>query len=104
MMFEKYDAYKDSGESWIGLIPKHWEIIKLKHLFNEKRHKKNMSLNSGSISFGEVIYKDDEKITEATKASYQEVLKGEFLVNPLNLNYDLIRACHQLSQRIVDAK
>ena len=89
-MFEKYDAYKDSGESWIGLIPKHWEIIKLKHLFNEKRHKKNMSLNSGSISFGEVIYKDDEKITEATKASYQEVLKGEFLVNPLNLNYDLI--------------
>ncbi|WP_213070456.1 restriction endonuclease subunit S [Acinetobacter johnsonii] len=90
MMFEKYDAYKDSGESWIGLIPKHWEIIKLKHLFNEKRHKKNMSLNSGSISFGEVIYKDDEKITEATKASYQEVLKGEFLVNPLNLNYDLI--------------
>jgi type I restriction enzyme S subunit len=89
-MFKKYDAYKDSGEGWIGLIPEHWEIVKLKHLFNEKRHKKNMSLNSGSISFGEVVYKDDEKITEATKASYQEVLKGEFLVNPLNLNYDLI--------------
>ena len=25
----------------------------------------------------------------ATKASYQEVLKGDFLVNPINLNYDL---------------
>ena len=36
-MFEKYDAYKDSGESWIGLIPKHWEIIKLKHLLLIKK-------------------------------------------------------------------
>lgn len=89
-MFNKYDAYKDSCEGWIGLIPNHWEVFKLKHLFTEKKHKKNMSLNSGSISFGEVVYKDDEKITEATKASYQEVLKGEFLLNPLNLNYDLI--------------
>ena len=89
-MFKKYDAYKDSCEGWIGLIPNHWEVFKLKHLFTEKKHKKNMSLNSGSISFGEVVYKDDEKITEATKASYQEVLKGEFLLNPLNLNYDLI--------------
>lgn len=25
----------------------------------------------------------------ATKATYQEVLKGEFLINPINLNYDL---------------
>ena len=89
-MFNKYDAYKDSCEGWIGLIPNHWEVVKLKHLFTEKKHKKNMSLSSGSISFGDVVYKDDEKITEATKASYQEVLKGEFLLNPLNLNYDLI--------------
>lgn len=28
-------------------------------------------------------------IPPATKASYQEVLKGEYLINPINLNYDL---------------
>jgi type I restriction enzyme S subunit len=49
-----------------------------------------MALNSGAISFGEVVKKDDEKILGSTKASYQEVLTGEFLINPLNLNYDLI--------------
>ena len=36
-----------------------------------------------------MVYKDDESILESTKESYQEVLEGEFLINPLNLNYDL---------------
>lgn len=85
----RYEGYKDSGEGWIEKIPSHWQVRKLKHLFFEKKHTKNLSLNSGAISFGEVVTKDDEKITLATKASYQEVLAGEFLINPLNLNYDL---------------
>jgi type I restriction enzyme S subunit len=30
MMFEKYDAYKDSGVDWLGKIPSDWEILSLK--------------------------------------------------------------------------
>ncbi|WP_216075257.1 restriction endonuclease subunit S [Acinetobacter indicus] len=30
MMFEKYDAYKDSGVEWLGEIPSDWEMISLK--------------------------------------------------------------------------
>ncbi len=88
--YQKYLSYKESGEYWMGDIPEHWEIKKLKHVFQEKKKVTNPNLNCGSISFGKVIYKADEKVTEATKASYQEVLAGEYLVNPLNLNYDLI--------------
>jgi type I restriction enzyme S subunit len=88
--YPQYDRYKDSGEDWISKIPEHWEIRKFKHLFAEKKHKQNLNLNCGSISFGSVIAKDDEKIPLSTKASYQEVLNGEFLINPLNLNYDLL--------------
>lgn len=88
--FPKYPAYKDSGEYWMGAIPEHWGLKKLKHVFQEKKKVTNPSLNCGSISFGKVVYKDDEKVPESTKASYQEVLAGEYLVNPLNLNYDLI--------------
>ncbi|MBN2280880.1 MAG: restriction endonuclease subunit S [Candidatus Marinimicrobia bacterium] len=29
---EKYDNYKDSGIEWIGEIPEHWEVKKVKHL------------------------------------------------------------------------
>jgi type I restriction enzyme S subunit len=94
----KYSVYKSSGVDWIGEIPKHWEIKKLKHLFFEKKKKTNPELNCGSISFGKVVVKDDEKIPLSTKASYQEVLKGDFLINPLNLNYDLISLRIALSE------
>ena len=85
----KYEKYKDSGESWIGEIPNHWDILRLKSLFREKKHKNNMALSCGAISFGEVVQKSDEIISDSTKRSYQEVLSGDFLINPLNLNYDL---------------
>ena len=80
---------KDSGVEWIGQIPKHYNLQKIKFLFVEKKSKQNSELSSGSISFGQVVYKDDESILKSTKESYQEVLEGEFLINPLNLNYDL---------------
>lgn len=86
----RYSEYKDSGEYWMGQIPSHWELKKLKHVFHEKKKVTNPELSCGSISYGKVVYKDDEKIPESTKASYQEVLAGEFLINPLNLNYDLV--------------
>lgn len=86
----KYPAYKHSGVEWIEDVPSHWEVKKFKRVFFELKKRSNPELNCGSISFGKVVYKDDEKIPESTKKSYQVVKKGDFLVNPLNLNYDLI--------------
>lgn len=31
-MTQKYSKYKDSGFEWIGEIPEHWEVKKLKHI------------------------------------------------------------------------
>ena len=86
---DKDVEFVDSDVEWIGKIPKHWEVIKFKHLFYEKKKTHDISLNCGSISFGKVVEKNDEKIPASTKASYQVLNKGEFLINPLNLNYDL---------------
>lgn len=80
---------KDSGVEWIGEVPEGWEVKKIKDILIEKKYTRNLNLNCGSISYGKVEYKNDESILESTKKSYQEVLKGEFLINPLNLNYDL---------------
>lgn len=87
---DKYPSYKDSGVEWIEDVPSYWEVKKFKRIFHEIKKRSNPELNCGSISFGKVVYKDDEKIPESTKRSYQVVQKGDFLVNPLNLNYDLI--------------
>lgn len=87
--YKPYPKYKDSGVEWLGEVPEGWEPIRFKHTFFEKKKTLNANLDAGQISFGNVIFKDNDKITEETKESYQEVLNGEFLVNPLNLNYDL---------------
>ncbi|WP_323939202.1 restriction endonuclease subunit S [Aeromonas hydrophila] len=87
--YQPYPEYKDSGVIWSGFIPSHWEPIRFKHVFVEKPKTSNIELPAGSISFGRVVFKDEDKLAEETKASYQEVKVGEFLVNPLNLNFDL---------------
>ena len=90
MEFKQYPSYKNSGVEWLGGVPEHWVGSKFKYIFQEKQHTKNMNLPFGAISFGSVVYKEDKaNLTDELKENYQEVLQGEFLVNPLNLNYDL---------------
>ena len=87
--YKPYSSYKDSGVIWMGQVPNDWMSIKFKQVLIQKTKTANHILNCGSISFGSVVYKDNDKIPEETRASYQEVLEGEFLINPLNLNFDL---------------
>ena len=89
MSFPRYPKYKDSGVEWLGQVPEHWEAIRYKNVFEEKFVGAEGALPLGSISFGRVVFKSEDFFNEATKATYQEVLAGEFLINPINLNYDL---------------
>ena len=34
---KRYDSYKDSGVEWIGEVPEHWEVCKIKRLSIVKR-------------------------------------------------------------------
>ena len=36
---QAYAEYKDSGALWLGKVPAHWEIRKIKYLFNERVQK-----------------------------------------------------------------
>jgi len=31
-----YPEYKESGVEWLGQVPKHWALRKMKYLFSEK--------------------------------------------------------------------
>jgi type I restriction enzyme S subunit len=89
MSFRRYPKYKESGVEWLGQVPGHWSLIRYKNVFAEKDSVVGSTYPAGSISYGRVVFKDDEFLHEPTKASYQEVKAGEFLINPINLNYDL---------------
>ncbi len=87
--YKTYPEYKSSSASWCGQVPTHWSEVKFKWVFEKKSKISNPLLPAGSISFGEVVYKSEDSLSSETKASYQEVLTDELLVNPLNLNFDL---------------
>ena len=87
--YQAYPKYTESNIAWLGKVPTHWTPLRFKHALFEKPKTSNPELAAGSISFGEVVYKHTETLSAETKNSYQEVLPGEFLVNPLNLNFDL---------------
>jgi type I restriction enzyme S subunit len=36
LMLKPYPAYKDSGVEWLGQVPEHWEVRRIKTLFREK--------------------------------------------------------------------
>jgi len=37
MLYKKYPKYKDSGIEWLGEIPEHWEVRKVKYIFKVGR-------------------------------------------------------------------
>lgn len=38
-MMERYSEYKESGVKWLGEIPSHWELRKMKYTFSERSQK-----------------------------------------------------------------
>lgn len=78
MSFPKYEVYKDSGVEWLGEVPEHWDIKRLKYLLN------NRGLVRGP--FGSDLRKDsfvDEgiKVYEQKNAIYQNYKLGKSFIS-----------------------
>ena len=78
-MEKRYDKYKDSGIAWIGEIPEHWEIRKLKNIF---------LLSTGT-----------------TPKEYDKISEGDNLINWYTPS-DILDGCNDLfsSQRKLSEK
>ena len=80
----RYFECQPAPAGWIGEIPAHWDVERIKFSLSEKSKIIANGLPAGAISYGRVVEKDGEKILPETLASYQEVRAGEFLINPIN--------------------
>lgn len=69
----KYDEYKDSGVSWIGKIPKHWEARYLFQLASEYYvpNKGMLNQNLLSLSYGSIVRKDINKTEGLLPVSFE---------------------------------
>ncbi len=77
---------KDSGIPWIGLIPEHWEVRRIKHIFSESKEKSitgtelplSLSKDSGIIPSDE---KKNRTMESATYVGCKIVCKGDVVFN-----------------------
>lgn len=83
---EKYSSYKDSGVQWLGEIPSHWEVKKIRHILslaNEKAKEPGSELLSLSQYVG-VTKKTDSNVgirAAEDTTGYNIVHKGQFVMN-----------------------
>lgn len=84
---------KDSGISWIGMIPEHWELRKLSqvsyehYISNKDVHHQNLL----SLSYGRIIRKDintTEGLLPASFDTYQIVEEGNIVLRLTDLQND----------------
>ena len=78
---------KDSGISWIGGIPEHWEVCRMKRVFSEAKEK--TTTESGTLlslsQYTGITLKDDAKKVGMFEAEstigYNVVHSGQFVMN-----------------------
>ncbi|UKK54233.1 restriction endonuclease subunit S [Prevotella sp. E2-28] len=93
---------KDSGISWLGKIPVHWETKRIASLFTG-RVKANSDFeyhHAFKFYYGTLVPKEETGDIEEyrdTYVKYSVLQKDDIMINGLNLNYDFI------SQRVAIA-
>jgi len=80
-------TFKDSGISWIGEIPEHWEVVRLKALFSESDEKSETGTEDllSLSQYTGIKYKKDAEKTGMFEAEstvgYNVVHAGQFVMN-----------------------
>mgnify|MGYP003585303872 CR=1 FL=1 len=88
-----YPAYKDSGVTWLGYVPEHWEMEPGFAAFREKKIK-NVGLKEQtvlSLSYGRIVIKPQDKLRGLVPESfetYQIVDPGDIIIRSTDLQND----------------
>jgi type I restriction enzyme S subunit len=69
-VMKRYDAYKDSGVEWLGEVPEHWDLKRLKELTK--------------IQNSNVDKKSHENEISVSLCNYVDVYKNEFVNSSLD--------------------
>lgn len=85
-----YDSYKDSGVKWLGQIPSHWEVKKLRSFlypFSDRNHADKQLLSvtrdRGVIVRGAKGDDDNHNVIPEDLSGYKYVQPGDFIINKM---------------------
>ena len=82
----KYNSYKDSGVQWLGVIPTHWKIQKMKYSFTERSEKNhpNESVLCATQSQGVIpqyMYENRVVVVNKGFENLKLVKVGDFVIS-----------------------
>lgn len=86
---KRYESYKDSGVEWLGEIPEHWEVRRIKYLFNEinersedgKEDLLSVSQYTGVTNKSDKLESGGMLTNALTLAGYKKVSEGDLVSN-----------------------
>ncbi|WP_028284059.1 restriction endonuclease subunit S [Olleya marilimosa] len=93
MAKENYNKYKNSTVSWLGKIPDHWEIRRIKYVFQELDQRSETGKEDLlSVSQYTGITKKSDKVAEGENISNAKTLEGYKIVEKGNLVINIMLA------------
>ena len=83
---KQYKEYKDSGIAWIGAIPSHWQVVKMKYIFSECSEKgyPNEPILCSTQKYGVIpqsLYENRVVVVNKGLDGLKRVLKGDFVIS-----------------------
>lgn len=89
---QKYSKYKDSGVKWLGEIPSHWEVKKLRAAITERKERYDSSESLIILSLlkdkGVIPYDEKGEVGNKSKDDYSQykvARKGDLVINSMNV-------------------
>lgn len=87
----KYNSYKSSGIDWLGEIPSHWSLKKVKELYLD-RNERNIDFDKTFLSItkdrGVIPYSEKGNVGNKTSddiKKYKKVYINDLVINPMNV-------------------
>ncbi|MGE3299331.1 MAG: hypothetical protein AB7I39_02745 [Arcobacter sp.] len=86
---EKYSSYKDSEINWLGNLPSHWKLVRIKHLFKiSKKYSTDKKPNVLSLTQKGIVERDistNEGQLAQSYVGYNIIEKDDIVFNPMDL-------------------
>lgn len=90
---QSYTEYKDSCLPWLGRIPKHWDCLPHRALFEEIKEQGHVDEPLLSVTIGRGIIRQDELLAGSSKKDSSNLDKSKYkLAEPGDIAYNKMRA------------
>lgn len=92
MKLTPYPEYKDTGTPWIGKIPSHWEIVRNRSVFAERKTQGYINEELLSVTINNGILRQSDLLKNSSKKDSSNSDKSKYkLVLPNDIAYNKMR-------------